>query len=211
MIHLAIAEDHQSLIDGILLLLRYEEEINIVGTVNNGEDLLKLVDLKRPNTILMDIKMPKLDGIEATKKIKKKYPHIHILAFTMFDQTEAVEKMMQAGATGYILKSASLQEVLEALKKVSKGKQYIDTNLNTNALELEKTTKKTTKKKSILTSRQIEIIELIALGKSTREIAEKLFIGVQTVETHRKNIIRVLGLRGKGELLRYSLEKKYKF
>jgi len=211
MIHLAIAEDHQSLIDGILLLLSYEEEINIVGTVNNGEDLLKLVDLKRPNTILMDIKMPKLDGIEATKKIKKKYPHIHILAFTMFDQTEAVEKMMQAGATGYILKSASLQEVLEALKKVSKGKQYIDTNLNTNALELEKTTKKTTKKKSILTSRQIEIIELIALGKSTREIAEKLFIGVQTVETHRKNIIRVLGLRGKGELLRYSLEKKYKF
>lgn len=211
MIHLAIAEDHQSLIDGIQLLLRYEEEINIVGTVNNGEDLLKLVDLKRPNTILMDIKMPKLDGIEATKKIKKKYPHIHILAFTMFDQTEAVEKMMQAGATGYILKSASLQEVLEALKKVSKGKQYIDVNLNTNALELEKTTKKTTKKKNILTSRQIEIIELIALGKSTREIAAQLFIGVQTVETHRKNIIRVLGLRGKGELLRYSLEKKYKF
>ncbi len=207
MIHLAIAEDHQALIDGIELLLRYEENINIVGTANNGEDLLKLVALKQPNTILMDIRMPKLDGIEATKRIKKKYPHIHILAFTMYDQIEAVEKMMAAGATGYILKSASLNEVLVAIKTVCKGDKYFDANLNINALELE--SKKNTK--GLLTKRQIEILEFIALGKTSREIAEELFIGVQTVETHRKNIIRVVGLKGKGELLRYALEKKYKF
>lgn len=207
MIHLAVAEDHQSLIDGIELLLRYEEDISIIGTANNGEDLLKLVALKQPTTILMDIRMPKLDGIEATRIIKKKYPHIHILAFTMFDQTDAVEKMLAAGATGYILKSAGLDEVLKAIKTVSKGEKYFDANINTNALQ----TKSRKTKKDILTKRQIEILELIALGKTSREIAEKLFIGVQTVETHRKNIIQVLGLKGKGKLLQYALEKKYQF
>ena len=207
MIHLAIAEDHQSLIDGVKLLLQYEEDISIVGTANNGLDLLKIVELKSPNTILMDIKMPKLDGIETTRRIKEKYPHINILAFTMFDETEAVEKMIQAGAKGYILKNSSLEVVLQALREVSKGEQFFDSSLNYNALDIDK---KPTNK-SLLTNRQIEILELIALGKTSREIAEQLFIGVQTVETHRKNIIRVLGLKGKGELLRYSLEKKYRF
>ena len=96
---------------------------------------------------------------------------------------------------------------LEALKAVSKGKQIFDKDLDINTLHLEKTTNK----KSTLTNRQTEILSLIALGDTTREIAEKLFIGVQTVETHRKNIMRTLGLRGKGELLRYALEKKYSF
>jgi len=207
MIHLAIAEDHQALIDGVELLLRYEEDINIVGTVNNGEELLKLVALKQPNTILMDIRMPKLDGIEATRKIKKKYPHIHILAFTMYDQTDAVKRMIEAGATGYILKSAGLNEVLKAIKAVSRGEKYFDANLNTNTLAVDSNKKK----KGQLTKRQIEILELIALGKTSREIAEELFIGVYAVETHRKNIVRVLGLHGKGALLKYSLEKKYQF
>ena len=207
MIRLAIAEDHQSLIDGIKLLLKYEDDINVVGTANNGRDLLKIVELKRPDIILMDIQMPILDGIEATKIIKEKYPFIHILAFTMYDQSEAVEKMMEAGASGYLLKSASLDEVLDALKAVNKGKKVFDKDLDVNALHLEKTSKKP----STLTNRQTEILSLVALGKTTREIAEKLFIGVQTVETHRKNIIRTLNLRGKGALLRYALEKKYQF
>lgn len=208
MIHLAIAEDHQSLIDGIELLLKQEEDINIVGTANNGEDLIKIVELKQPNVVLIDIKMPKLDGIEATRIIKKRFPYINILAFSMFNQNDAVEQMMEAGATGYILKSAGLDEVLEALKSVYKGKKYFDKDLDLTVLNLENSAKKS---KSILTTRQTEILSLIALGKTTREIAENLFIGVQTVETHRKNIMRVLGLRGKGELLRYALEKKYRF
>lgn len=207
MIHLAIAEDHQALIDGIKLLLQYEESISIVGTANDGEELLKIVTLKQPNVVLMDIKMPKMDGIEATKKIKKKYPHIHILAFTMFEQQAAIEQMLAAGASGYILKNSSLDLVLKAIKTVAKGEKYFDSNIDLNALQL----KKKSNNKSLLTRRQIEILELIALGKTTREIAEKLFIGEQTVATHRKNIMRVLNLKGKGELLRYALEKKYKF
>lgn len=207
MIRLAIAEDHQSLIDGIKLLLEYEDNIEIVGTTNDGEALLKLVRLKQPNIVLIDIRMPKMDGIEATRIIKKEFPHTKVLAFTMFDQTEAVKQMLEAGASGYILKNSSLVEVLNAINTVYKGKTYFDANIDTNALN----TDSISAKKGLLTKRQIEILELVAQGKTSREIAEQLFIGIHTVDTHRKNMIRILGLHGKGELMRYALEKKYKF
>ena len=206
MIRLAIAEDHQSLIDGIELLLKYENDIEIVGTVNDGEDLLKLVRLKQPNVVITDIRMPKMDGITATKTIKKELPHTKVLGFTMFDQTEAIEQMMKAGASGYLLKNSPLEEVLKAVRSVHKGDNYYDANINFDS-------KKNSNKKSkgTLTKRQIEILGLIAQGKTSREIADELFIGVHTVDTHRKNMIRILGLQGKGELMRYALEKKYKF
>lgn len=207
MIRLAIAEDHQSLIDGISLLLEYEKDITIVGTANNGEALLNIVIKKSPTVVLTDIRMPKLDGIEATKRIKKLRPKIKVLAFSMFDQTEAIQQMLDAGASGYILKNSSLKEVLNAIRSVADGQTYFDPNINTNILN----SKFKTKKKGLLTKRQIEILELIALGKTSREIADELFIGVQTVDTHRKNMIRILNLQGKGELMRYALEKKYKF
>ena len=207
MIRLAIAEDHQSLIDGIQLLLEYEEGIYIVGTANDGEALLEIVEKKQPNVVLTDIRMPKMDGIEATKQIKKNYPNINVLAFTMFEQIEAIQQMVDAGASGYILKNSSLKEVLNAIIKVSKGDTYFDGNINTNALN----SKNDTKSKGILTKRQIEILEFIAQGKTSREIADLLFIGIHTVDTHRKNMVRILGLQGKGELLRYALDKKYKF
>ena len=207
MIRLAIAEDHQSLIDGIQLLLEYEDDISIVGTANDGEALLDIVEKKRPTVVLTDIRMPKLDGIEATKRIKKSHPEIKVLSFSMFDQIEAIQQMLDAGATGYILKNSSLNEVLNAVRTVAKGGTYFDANINTNALASENKTKT----KGLLTKRQIEILELIALGKTSREIADELFIGVHTVDTHRKNMVRILGLHGKGELMRYALEKKYKF
>lgn len=207
MIRLAIAEDHQSLIDGIKLLLEYEEDISILGTATNGEELMHIVRLKRPNVVITDIRMPKMDGITATKLIKKEFPEIKVLAFTMFDQIEAIQQMMDAGASGYILKNSSLKEVYNALLAVSKGEIYLDANINTNALN----SKSDIKIKGVLTKRQIEILELIAQGKTSREIAELLFIGIHTVDTHRKNMVRILGLQGKGELMRYALEKKYKF
>ena len=207
MIRLAIAEDHQSLIDGLELLLKYEEDIEIVGTANDGEELLKIVQKKEPNVIVTDIRMPKMDGIQATKIIKKEFPHIQVLAFTMFDQDEAVTQMLDAGASGYILKNTALNEVLQAILTVAEGKTYFDANINVTRLN----DQKPTTKKGLLTKRQKEILALIAQGKTSREIGEELFIGVHTVDTHRKNMIRILGIKGKGELLRYALEKKYKF
>lgn len=206
MIRLAIAEDHQSLIDGIQLLLKYEDNIEIIGTTNDGEALLKLVRLKQPNVVITDIRMPKMDGIAATKLIKKEFPHTKVLAFSMFDQSEAVNQMLDAGASGYILKNSALEEVLKAVRAIYNGNMYFDANIKTNT---ENNSNK--KNKGILTKRQIEILALIAQGKTSREIADELFIGIHTVDTHRKNMIRILGLQGKGELMRYALEKKYRF
>lgn len=206
MIRVAIAEDHQSLIDGIKLLLEYEEDIEIVGTANNGEELLDLVRLKQPNVVITDIRMPIMDGILATKHIKKEFPHTKVLGFTMFDQSEAIQQMLDAGATGYLLKNSPLEEVLKAVRSVNSGSTYFDANIEVNAANDDNK-----KSKGVLTKRQIEILALVAHGKTSREIAEELFIGVHTVDTHRKNMIRILGLQGKGELMRYALEKKYNF
>ena len=207
MIRIAIAEDHQALIDGLELLLKYEDDISIVGTANDGEELLKLVQLKEPSVIVTDIRMPKMDGIEATKKIKQLFPHTKVLAFTMFEQIEAVKQMLAAGASGYILKNSPLKNVLNAIRSVAKGDTYFDGDINVAALNQDADVAE----KGKLTKRQKEILHLIADGKTSREIADQLFIGVYTVDTHRKNIIRILGLRGRGELMRYALEKKYDF
>lgn len=206
MIRLAIAEDHQSLIDGIKLLLEYEDDIEIVGTANDGEALLKLVRLKQPNVVITDIRMPKVDGISATKQIKEELPHTKVLGFTMFDQQDAIKQMLEAGASGYLLKNSPLEEVLKAVRSVYNGDTYFDANIK---VEDDSNTNK--KAKGKLTKRQIEILALVGQGKTSREIADELFIGVHTVDTHRKNMIRILGLQGKGELMRYALEKKYKF
>ena len=206
MIRLAIAEDHQSLIDGIKLLLEYEEDITIVGTANDGEALLEIANKRWPNVIITDIRMPKMDGITATQKIKKEHPEIKILAFSMFDQKEAIDQMLDAGASGYILKNSPLSEVLNAVRSVYKGEKYFDVNL-----KIDDNNNGNNKKKGLLTKRQVQILGLIAQGKTSREIADELFIGTHTVDTHRKNMIRILGLHGKGELMRYALEKKYTF
>lgn len=207
MIRLAIAEDHQSLIDGLELLLKYEEQISIVGTANDGQALLELVRKKEPNVVVTDIRMPIMDGIQATKIIKQEFPHTKVLAFTMFDQDDAVSQMLKAGASGYILKNTSLKEVLKAILTVAEGNTYFDGNINVDGFGQ----KKSNAKKGLLTKRQKEILALIAQGKTSREIGEELFIGIHTVDTHRKNMIRILGIKGKGELLRYALEKKYNF
>ena len=206
MIRLAIAEDHQSLIDGIELLLAYNEDIKIIGTANDGEALLNMVKKHEPDVVLTDIRMPKMDGISLTRHIKSNWPHIKVIAFTMFDQDDAVSQMLAAGASGYLLKNSPLEEVVKAVQAVHKGDTYYDANIPLND-----DNNSNKKAKGLLTNRQIEILERIAQGKTSREIADELFIGVHTVDTHRKNMVRILGLQGKGELMRFALERKYRF
>ncbi|WP_298543803.1 response regulator transcription factor [uncultured Aquimarina sp.] len=208
MITVAIAEDHQSLIDGIHLLLKYEDDISIVGMANDGEELLAIVRRKQPKIVLMDIRMPKIDGIAATKILKKEFPHTKIIAFSMFDQEDAVRQMIAAGASGYLLKNSPLEEVLTAIQEVMKGNTYFDATIDPSFFS-EDTEQQA--KKTVLSKSEREILTLIGQGKTSSEIAAIRFNSVSTIETHRKNIIRKLGLHGKGELLRYAIEKKYDF
>ncbi|AXG72167.1 oxygen regulatory protein NreC [Kordia sp. SMS9] len=204
MITVAIAEDHQALIDGILSYLEYEEDIAIVGHANDGEALLKIVRHKQPKVVICDIRMPKMDGIVATRQIKKEFPHIQVLAFTMYDQDNAVQQMLDAGATGYILKNSPLKVVLEAIYALSEHKTYYDAKLN-----IEQVSKNSSK--SILSRREKEILALIAQRKTSKEIADLLFISKSTIDTHRKNMIQKLQLKGANELLGYAIDRKYAF
>ncbi|WP_396636463.1 response regulator [Maribacter sp. R77961] len=204
MITVAIAEDHQALIDGIKSYVKYEDDITVIGHANNGEQLLALVRARRPKVVLCDIRMPILDGIEATKIILQELPETKVVAFTMFDQEAAVQQMLAAGAQGYLLKNSSLDVVLEAIRTVAEGKTYYDKKINVPDTEKNNS-------KSVLSSRERQILQLVAKGRTSHQIAEELFIGKSTVDTHRKNMIRKLGLSGAGELLRYAVEKKYEF
>jgi two-component system response regulator NreC len=203
MITIVIAEDHQALIDGIKLSLDYEDDITVVGEANDGELLIDMVRKKQPQVVITDIRMPKCDGISATKTIKKEFPHIKVIAFSMFDQSEAVNQMKLAGANGYIMKNSPLKKLVEAIRKVARDETFFDDAITT--LDT------TSKEEIILSSREKEILRLIGEGKTSQEIADQLFIGKSTVDTHRKNILKKMNIHGKTDLIRFAVERKYDF
>lgn len=213
MITIAMAEDHQMLIDGVKSFFEYDDEISIIGAVNNGEDLVKLVSLKQPKLVITDIRMPRMDGIEATKIIKSKFPHIRVLAMTMFDQPEAIKQMLDAGATGYLLKNSGIKMLLKAIVAVANGETFFDPNVAFNFMNnyIDKNVIIGKTEKVILSNREKEILQLIATGKTSKEIADVLFIAKTTVDTHRKNMIRKLNLSNGNELIKYAIDKKYQF
>lgn len=208
-----MAEDHQMLIDGVLSFFEYDDSIQIIGTANNGEELVQLVTKKQPNIVITDIRMPKMDGIEATKIIKKNFPHIHVLVLTMFDQTDAIRQMLDAGATGYILKNSGIKMLSKAIEVVSKGDTFFDPNVAYNFMNsyIEENVTIGKSKKVVLSNREKQILNLIANGMSSKDISSELNIAKTTVDTHRKNMIKKLNLSSGNELVKYAIDKKYTF
>ena len=213
MITVIMAEDHQMLIDGVQSFFEYDESINIIGTVNDGKALINLVSLKQPKVVLTDIRMPFMDGIEATRKIKQQFPHIKVLAMTMFDQPNAIKQMLDAGASGYILKNSGIKMLSEAILKIANGETFFDSNVAFNFLNnyMDDNVTVHKSKKSNLSKREIEILQLIANGKTSKQIAETLFLAKTTIDTHRKNMIQKLNLSSGNELVKYAIDKKYRF
>ena len=213
MITIAMAEDHQMLIDGVKSFFEYDENINIIGAVNNGEDLIKLVALKQPKLVITDIRMPRMDGIQATKEIKKQFPHIKVLAMTMFDQPDAIKQMLDAGASGYLLKNSGIKMLSKAIVTVANGDTFFDPNVAINFMNsyIDENVTIGKSEKVVLSRREKEILQLIAQGKTSKQISEDLFIAKSTVDVHRKNMIRKLDLSNGNELVRYAIDKKYQF
>ncbi|MDB2385468.1 response regulator transcription factor [Polaribacter sp.] len=213
MITVVMAEDHQMLIDGVQSFFEYNADIKIIGTANNGKELLQIVRLKQPKVVITDIRMPLLDGIQATQLIKKEFPYIHVLAMTMFDQPDAIKQMLSAGATGYILKNSGIKMLLEAIENVAKGNTFFDPNVAYNFMDnlVKNATLANKNSEVVLSKREREILVEIANGKTSKEIADSLFIAKTTIDTHRKNMIRKLNLNTGNELVKYAIDSKYNF
>ncbi|MFD2201971.1 response regulator [Shivajiella indica] len=180
---LFIVDDHYLVIEGIRSLLQQEKSIEWMGHATNGESCLAFLEKNEPEVILMDISMPGISGIELCKVVKSRYPGVRILGLSTFNQRSFVEKMIESGANGYVLKNASKEELLKAIEAAKTFKSYL-------SFEASQALKRNSEKEApVLTRREKEVLEQIAEGLTNQEIADKLFISATTVDTHRKNLM----------------------
>lgn len=208
MIKIIIADDHQLFIEGIHSLINSMENMEIIHEVNNGQQLIEYLENTKCDLVLMDINMPIIDGIEATKIIKKLYPEIKILMLTMFSSRDYIEKLLRVGADGYLLKNTDASELKEAIESLMRGESYFSKEVTERIMEGLQKKKHDEKNKHLieLTEREIDVLKLIVQEFTTAEIAEKLFISPHTVETHRKNLISKLNVRNIAGLVKYAIE-----
>ncbi|NND33462.1 MAG: response regulator transcription factor [Saprospiraceae bacterium] len=202
-IRIVIADDHQLFIDGIKSILSKEIGISIVGEVNNGLELLQMMQkIPLPDLILTDIRMPKMDGIAATKALIKLHPNLLVLALSMYDQPSDVIEMLNAGARGYLIKNASKSEMIKAIYSMYQSKEYFSPELE----QVIKAYKSEANQSRIpLTRREKEILALIGKGRTSLQIGQELNISKLTVDTHRKNMMKKLKLNSAAGLIRYAL------
>ena len=202
-ISIFIVDDHYMVIEGIHSLLKQVKEIEWMGHAMNATSCLAFLQEHQPNVILMDINLPDMSGIDLCKEVKSKYPRIHILGLSSFNQQSFIQKMMDHGASGYILKNASGEELLEAIQTVMLDGKFLSN-------EAAATIKKNGDSKiPILTRREKEVLTLIAEGLTNHEIAEKLFISTTTVDTHRKNIMAKFAVKNTATLIRMAAQYKF--
>ena len=204
MIKVYIVEDHTVVIEGIYSLLQNEKGIELTSFATNAQDCINHFVNHTADVILMDIGLPDMSGIDLCSIIKKKYPGIMIIALSTFNQGTYIKKMMEAGASGYLLKNTSRVEMLEAIKTVMEGKTYLSFEVS-KELQLTKTENDGI---PLLTKREKEILILIAEGLTNQQIKEKLFISIDTVDSHRKNLHTKLNVKNTAMLIRYALEHK---
>lgn len=204
-IKIIIADDHQLFIDGIKSILAKEIGIVIIGEVNNGLELYKCIENgAKPDVVLTDIRMPVLDGVSVTKMLAKEYPHIKVLAVSMYDQSLDVIEMLDAGAKGYVTKNVEKTKLIQAIHTLAKGNYYISENLPKDIKAWFSNEHIVSQK--ALTRREKEILILIAKDRSTIEIAKELKLSKLTIETHRKNIHKKLGIKSNIGLAKYAME-----
>lgn len=211
-ITILIADDHKIFRQGLTELLNKEQNMMVIGDAGEGKDVIEFLRLQKVDVVLMDIDMGEgeTSGIELTSEIIKLYPETKVLALSMHGDKNYIVKMLEAGATGYILKNAGKEEMINAIQTVANGNTYFSSLVSAKLLEqiINPTNSKKSKPKGTpLTDREIEVLKLIADEYSNPEIAEKLFISVRTVDTHRRNLLDKLGVKNTAGLVKYAFQK----
>ncbi len=204
MIKVIIADDHPIIIEGLRTAFAKDPEIFLLAEVNNGRELLRKLEEKAADVVLMDINMPEMDGIAATLEIVKRGLETKVIAFSQYDDKHFIRRMLKAGARGYLLKSTSSTEIANAVKVVYQGSIYLGKNLP----EIYSDNRPSLQKRFIpdLSTREKEVLKLICFEKNTREIADTLFISTHTVESHRANLLSKVGARNTAGLVKWAIE-----
>ena len=212
MIRVILVDDHAIIRNGIRVLLQDEPDLTVVGEAGNGLELLALLAHTPADVVLMDMNMPGMDGHQATLRLQQEQPQIRVVVLSMLDHEEYVSRMMEAGAAGYVLKSAGRDEILYAIRTVAAGRQFLCSEIGFAVLQKlhsSVASPHTPDSKSIsaLSRRETEVLRLIAEGLTTHEIAERLFTSKRTIETHRQNIIDKTQVKNTAALVKYAITK----
>lgn len=197
-----IVDDHYMVVEGIRTMLQTEATVEWMGHASNADSCLAFLQQQQPDVLLMDINMPGKSGIELCAEVKQKYPSVFVLALSTFNQQSFIEKMMQNGASGYVLKNVSQHELMEAIETVAKGKTFLSDEA---AAALRKDDNSNV---PVITRREKEVLELLADGLTNHEMAEKLFVSPTTVDSHRKSLIAKLGAKNTPELIKLAFIHK---
>jgi two-component system, NarL family, response regulator NreC len=209
-IRILLADDHKIMRQGLRSLIKGEPDMEVIGEASNGQEAIKLACELSPHVIVMDVNMPDLNGIDATGRILARSPDIKILGFSMSSDKKHVLEMFQAGVSGYMLKDCAFEELVQAIRTLRAGQMYLSPKIAGTLIEdyrSRATLIRDALSSPVLTAREREVLQPIAEGKATKEIADSLNLSVKTVETHRRNIMEKLHLRGTAELTKYAIRE----
>jgi DNA-binding NarL/FixJ family response regulator len=212
MIKLLIADDHTMFLNGLRMLLATNPNYHVMGTAQNGTEVLDILNKEEIDVVLMDINMPVLSGYDATIILNKRFPNTKIIVLSMLADAASVRKMLEAGAQGYIFKNAGEEELFEAIDTVAQEAYFVTEGMQDVLQDFLKKKKDVLKgyekmETNPLSQREIEILKMIMDGNTNNEIADKLFLSNRTVDTHRKNILAKLQLKNTAALVKYATEK----
>ena len=208
-IKVLLADDHKIFRDGLRTLIEKEVGMEVVAEAENGRKTIKLVEKMAPDVIIMDVSMPDMNGIEATRRIMAGRPDVKVIALSMHSDQRFVLDMLEAGASGYLLKDCAFGELAVAIRQVTAGNTYLSPKIADVVVKgyLNKIPDSGLTKSVLLTSREREILQLIAEGLTSREIAAHVYLSIKTVETHRRNIMQKLNMRSIADLTRYAIRE----
>ncbi|MFZ1532515.1 MAG: response regulator transcription factor [Chitinophagaceae bacterium] len=198
-IKVLVVDDHPMVLEGMRSMLTQINFVDIVGTAANAYEAIELIKAAAPDIVITDINMPEISGIELTLKIKKEFPEIKVIAMSTFKERSYITQMIQNGASGYLIKSASKEEIEEAILSVHEGKLYMSLDISLSAFD-----KQEINNVPILSSREKEVLDLIADGFTNPQIAEKLFLSLHTVDSHRKNLLTKFGINNTASLIKLA-------
>jgi len=208
-IKVLLAEDHTIVRQGLCALLEGEAGLEVIGEAEDGREAIQKVERLHPDVVVMDISMPALNGLEATRQIKERFPEVKVLILTMHANEEYVFQILRAGASGYVVKQAAVTELISAIQAVSQGDSYLSPAISKKVIEeyIRKAEAMVENSYDRLTDREREVLQLIAEGHSNREIAALLHLNVKTVENHRASLMDKLHIHSTAELTRYAIHK----